>query len=333
MDVFVSTAPFGEADSSTRLMLDESDYSVQYNKTGRKLIPEELAELASEAKVVIAGTEKLSCLLGRNQNLQMISRVGVGLDGVPLNECKKRGIRVSWTPDAVTPAVSELTIGLMIGLTRYINLSDRYIRSGGWKRPVGKRIGESVIGLAGFGRIGNMVAKLLVPFGPQKVLISDNKDKSAEVFELRKVGLDIDAVPIEQLFRESDIVSLHLPNSPATFCMVNAKTIASMKEGSFLINTSRGELIDENDLASALTSYRLGGAALDAFHFEPYSGPLRNINNVLLTPHLGSCAMDCRAQMEREAAVEALRFLRGEPLLQEVPFEEYTYQIVQGDVR
>jgi D-3-phosphoglycerate dehydrogenase len=178
-----------------------------------------------------------------------------------------------------------------------------------------------------------MVAKLLVPFGPQKVLISDNKDKSAEVFELRKVGLDIDAVPIEQLFRESDIVSLHLPNSPATFCMVNAKTIASMKEGSFLINTSRGELIDENDLASALTSYRLGGAALDAFHFEPYSGPLRNINNVLLTPHLGSCAMDCRAQMEREAAVEALRFLRGEPLLQEVPFEEYTYQIVQGDVR
>ncbi len=270
MDVFVSTTPFGEADSGTRLMLDESDYSVRYNETGRKLAPEELAELASQAKVVIAGTESLSCLLKCNQNLQMISRVGVGLDGVPLHECKNRMIRVSWTPDAVTPAVSELTIGLMIGLTRYVNRSDREMRAGNWRRPAGKRIGDSVIGIAGFGRIGSMVAKLLIPFGPKKVLISDNKDKSVEMIKLRKMGLDIDSVPIERLFSESDIVSLHLPNSPATFRMIDAKTIASMKAGSFLVNTSRGELINEVDLASALASNRLAGAALDTFNIAKF---------------------------------------------------------------
>lgn len=325
-DLFISTTPFGVADPLPQQMLENSGFSFMHNPLGRKMTSEEVAEHAKDATVLVAGTENLMPLLKKSSNLRMISRVGIGLDGVPLAECRKRGIVVSWTPDAVTPAVAELAIGLMISVTRFVPHVDRGIRAGVWKRPAGKRIEESVVGLVGFGRIGSSVARLLVPFKPKMVLVADRKDKSAEIAALRAQGLNVRAAALDEVIGESDILSLHLPNSPATRHLVDENTLSRMKPGAFLVNTARGELVDEAALEAALLEGRLGGAALDAFHQEPYTGPLSRLENVLSTSHLGSCSIDCRARMEGEAAEDAIRFLKGEPLLRAVPHDEYDYQ-------
>lgn len=325
-DIFISTTPFGMADPAPQRLLENSGFSFQHNPFARKMTSAEVAEQAAEATVLVAGTENLMPLLQRSHNLQMIARVGIGLDGVPLEECRRRGIKVSWTPDAVTPAVAELTIGLMISVTRFVPGVDRGIRAGQWKRPAGRRIEESVIGLVGMGRIGNSVARLLVPFRPRMVLVADRKDKAAEISTLRTQGLNIQAASLDDLIERSDILSLHLPNSPSTRGLIDAKVLSRMKLGAFLVNTARGELIDEVALEMALREGPLAGAALDAFQEEPYHGPLSRLDNVLSTPHLGSCGIDCRARMEGEAVEDALHFLRGEPLCQEVPEEEYDYQ-------
>lgn len=325
-DIFISTTPFGEADPAPQRTLEGSGFSFHHNPLGRKMTSAEVAEHAAEARVLIAGTESLAPLLAKNPGLRMISRVGIGLDGVPLEECKRRGIRVSWTPDAVTPAVAELAIGLMLSITRFVPAADRSMRAGKWVRPAGKRLEESVIGIVGFGRIGNMVAGLLAPFKPRAVLAVDLKDKTTEIGALRGRGMNVRAASLDEALEQSDIVTIHLPHSPRTRGMFNARLFSRMKRGAFVVNTARGELIDEAALEAALRDGPLTGAALDAFHEEPYRGRLLELDNVLFTPHLGSCGIDCRARMESEATAEALRFLRGEPLQQEVPDEELTYQ-------
>lgn len=325
-DIFISTTPFGEADPAPQRALEQSGFSFRHNPLGRKLTPAEVAEQAADARVLIAGTENLAPLLERNPGLRMISRVGIGLDSVPLAECKRRGIRVSWTPDAVTPAVAELALGLMISLTRFVGQCDRGMRAGRWQRPAGRRIEESVIALAGFGRIGSMVAGLLAPFRPRQILAVDLKDKSAEIAALRERGVNIRTATLDEALENADLLSVHLPHSPRTRGLFDATKFARMKPGAFFVNTARGELVAEVALEAALRDGRLAGAALDAFHEEPYRGPLLGLDNVLLTPHLGSCGIDSRARMESEAAAEALRFLRGEPLQQEAPDEEYLYQ-------
>ena len=325
-DIFISTTPFGIADPAPQKMLEKSGFSFMHNPLGRKMTSEEVGEHARGATVLIAGTENLMPLLENSSNLRMISRVGIGLDGVPLAECRRRGIRVSWTPDAVTPAVAELAIGLMISVTRFVPHVDRGIRAGVWKRPAGKRIEESVVGLVGLGRIGGSVARLLVPFRPKMVLVADRKDKSSEIAALQAQRLNIRSAGLDEVIGHSDILSLHLPNSPKTRHLIDENNLARMKPGAFLVNTARGELVDEAALERALLDGRLGGAALDAFHQEPYTGPLSRLENVLSTSHLGSCSIDCRARMEGEAAEDAIRFLKGEPLHREVPQDEYDYQ-------
>ena len=162
MDVFVSTYPFGADDPQPRKLLDDSNFNVSYNEFSRKLTVDELIERAGKTRVLLAGTENLMPFLEQNPNLEMISRVGIGLDGVPLNECRRRGIRVSFTPDAVTMAVVELTIGLMLSASRHVGNLDRRLRDGQWSRLSGRRLEHSVIGLLGFGRIGSRVARILI---------------------------------------------------------------------------------------------------------------------------------------------------------------------------
>ncbi len=330
MDIFVSTTPFGEADPASVDVLREAGVTVEHNPLGRKMKPAEVAEHARHAKVLIAGTEDLTPFLEANSDVGLISRVGVGLDGVPLALCRDRGVRVSWTPEAVSPAVAELTIGLMISATRFVPVLDRGIREGRWRRPSGRRLGDSVIGIMGLGRIGGRVAELLAPFRPLEVLAFDTKDKSAEIDALRAQGLKIRQVGLPELLGASHVVTVHLPNSPSTRNMLSEDAVAAMHPGAVLVNTARGEIVDEEAVAAAAADGRLSGAALDVFHHEPYSGPLTGLDNVILTPHLGSCGLDCRARMELESAEEAVAFLQGRPLQREVPDEEYAYQEQPG---
>jgi len=324
--IFISTIPFGEVDPTPLKLLQQTGWAYTVNPLGRKLKSQEVAELAMDADGIIAGTENLVALIQNSTKLKMISRVGIGLDSVPLRECKQKAISVSYTPDAVTLAVAEITLGVMIGVSRHLWVADHHLRKGKWKRLMGKRIGESIIGLVGFGRIGTKVAHLLVPFSPAQVLVNDVLDKTEALQKVKDKGVNICAAEKEEIYKKADIISLHIPNSKQTMQMINEKTLKLFKKDSFLINFARGEIVDEKALYQALKNDWIKGAAIDVYQEEPYSGDLLCLENVLLTPHIGSCSYDCRSQMELQATEDIIRFFNGEALRNAVPQEEYRYQ-------
>ena len=324
--IFVSATPFGDIDSTPIRLLKETGWDYKINPSGRRPTPNEVAELASEYDGLIAGTEDLRLLVERTKKVKIISRVGIGLDSVPLALCREKGITVTYTPDAVTMAVAELTVGIMISLTRHTHISDRNIRQGEWKRRQGKRIGKSTIGIIGLGRIGTNVVKLLAPFGPEEILVNDIKDKTNEIAEFRDCGLNIRHAEKKGIYRNSDIVSLHIPLSSQSRHLINAETLKHFKKETYLINLARGGIVDEVDLYKALITGQIAGAAIDCFEEEPYCGPLGELENVVLTQHMGSCSFDCHARMEIEATQDLIHFFKGEPLANKVPEEEFYYQ-------
>ena len=217
---------------------------------------------------------------------------------------KELEIIVLNTPDAPTKAVAELTIAHILGLLRHLSQADRQIRNGIWKGLMGSLLETKTVGIVGFGRIGKRVATLLSAFGAS-VLISDAQVKSGD---FQNVGLD-------ELCTRSDIVSLHLPYSEATHHIIDEKRINLMKKGSFIVNISRGGLVDEAMLLVALKSGHLAGAALDCFEQEPYEGELRNLENVQITAHMGSYARETRDLMEQEASRLLVNALHEKNLL------------------
>jgi len=210
------------------------------------------------------------------------------------------GIVVINTPDAPTTSVAELTLGMILTLLREIHLSDAGIRNGKWYRPMGNLLSGKTMGLIGCGRIGSCLARMLLPFGCV-ILGCDPACSGHQCLEIIDLG---------NLLRQSDIVSLHLPYSRDTHYFMNKKRLAAMKKGSFLINASRGGLVDETALFDILKSKHLAGAAIDSFEQEPYAGPLKELNNVLLTAHIGSYAKEGRVMMEKQAVENLLRELK-----------------------
>ncbi len=324
--IFISTHPFGVLDSRPIELLRQAGFEFQVNPLQRKLTSLEVSEMAQNCDALIAGTENISLVLEKAPNIKIVSRVGIGLDSVPLKECRKRNVVVCYTPDAVTLAVAELTLGLMHNITRSVNTADRQMRAGEWRRIQGRRIGNSVIGLIGFGRIGKNVARLLAPFHPKKILINDIKDKFPELKAMRSDGIDVEIVSLSQIYQESHIISLHVPLYEKTRNLISKNQFNQMRSDAFIINTARGGIINEQALYEVLSEEKLGGAAIDVFEEEPYEGNLSELDNILMTPHMGSCSFDCRARMELEATEDVIRFFQGKLLQNEVPEEEYFYQ-------
>ena len=178
-----------------------------------------------------------------------------------------------------------------------------------------------VIGIVGFGRIGQGVAEHLKGFGSPKILVNDLsiKDDISHKFNIEVVGK-------EEIYKRADIISLHLPLTAKTKNMIKESHLMLMKSDAIIINTSRGGIINEQDLYNVMQSGHLEGAAIDVFENEPYNGPLREIERCLLTAHMGSMSVDCRARMEIEATEEAVRFLTGKKLRGSVPQDEYEVQ-------
>jgi len=325
--IFISTIPFGEVDPSPLQALDKSGFEYKINPLGRKLKANEVAEIAKDYDALIAGTEDTIPLIQASKKLKIISRVGIGLDSVPLELCKKKGIKVCYTPDAVTKAVAEFTVGLMLDITRHITQVDRQQRARVWQRLQGKRIGESVIGLVGYGRVGSQITDILTSFKPKQILVNDIKDKKSEIKLLSEFsGVEIKQVEKEIIWEHSDVISLHVPLSKLTKDMVGTEEMKMMKSETVLLNTARGGIINEDELYVSLKEKQIASAAVDVFEKEPYLGKLTELDNILLTQHMGSCSYDCRTQMELEAVEEVIRFFKQEPLLREVPEEECQYQ-------
>lgn len=300
--VLVSVSSFGEAGDEPLRLLESAGLDVVSNPHGRKLTEAEIAELIADVDAVIAGTEPLNAaVLGRAGRLRVISRVGVGLENVDLGAALRMGVAVRNTPDALTDAVAELTLGGLLSALRRIGRMDRDLHAGIWERQMGGLLRGRTVGIVGFGRIGIRLAELLQPFEP-RLLAADRAPNPGAAARLGATYLELD-----ELLREADVVSLHLPGLDET--LIGARELELMRPGAILVNASRGGLVDETALHDALTGGRLAGAYLDTFAAEPYDGPLRELPNVVLTPHAGSYAAEARARMETEAVrnlIEAL---------------------------
>ncbi len=317
--VLITTVPFANVNRTPLDLLENAGIEYLINPLNKKLTPEELINFVGDFDVIIAGTEIINeTVLCHAKKLKFISRVGIGLDALDLQAIKSRNIGLSYTADAPAPAVAELTMGLILSLIRNVHLSNKFMHEGNWHRYFGSRIEESVVGLVGVGRIGKRVLKHLSGFNPKKVLFHDlNKNID------RDYGLNIEWVSLDELLEKSDVVSLHLPLTNLTRNLINSANIKKMKKSAVIINTSRGGIVNENDLLNALKEGDLSGAAIDVFEEEPYSGPFNELDNVILTAHMGSMSVDCRTKMEIEATEEAIRFIKNESLKGEVPNSEY----------
>ena len=317
--VLITTVPFGKHDPTPFRLLEAAGAHHVVNPLNRKLKEEELANLISDYDVLIAGTEPITeMVMARADRLKLIARVGIGLDSVDLHAARRRCIRVAYTPDAPAPAVSDLTIGLMLNLLRQVHISNSQMRAGHWYRHFGRRLGEVTVGLIGLGRIGAGVLRRLQGFGPPRILANDIQTNRPLEMAFRFNWSDKDTI-----YREADIVSLHVPLTGQTRNMIQREQLELMKPDALLINTARGGIVNEADLYAVMQAGHLGGVAVDVFEQEPYDGPLREIERCLLTAHMGSMSVDCRTRMEIEATQEAVRFLSGQPLESEVPEEEY----------
>jgi len=320
--VLITTVPFGDKNPLPLVLLKKAGFEFLINPLNKKLTEDELLQMVPDVDVIIAGTEKITAKIMDNApNLQLISRVGIGLDGIDLNAAKNRGISVSYTPDAPTSAVAELTVGIMLTLLRSVHLSNIRMHDGHWQRFFGKRIANCTVGIVGVGRIGSEVLRYLKSFNVQKILLNDLHRKS----NIDK-DLNVEWVDKKTLYKNSDLVSLHLPLTPKTHNLIKKDELYLMKADAALINTSRGGIINELDLYNAMKMGHLSAAAIDVFDDEPYKGKLIEVERCLLTAHMGSMSADCRARMEQEATEEAIRFLNNEPLKGSVPNQEYDLQ-------
>ena len=319
MQVLITAFPFGTGKSSLE-RLQAAGIKYQLTPFKRRLTEQELIALIPSASILIAGTEPITAkAMEAASELRLIARVGIGLDNVDLETARKRGITVTYTPDAPAPAVAELTIGLMIDLLRHVSRADRLMHSKEWKRLLGRRLDGLTIGVVGVGRVGKRVIRILKGgFPGVRILANDIQPDHS-------FGKQFEVAWTEkpELFAAADVITLHLPLTRLTRRLIAEREIHTMKPSASIINTSRGEIIDEEALAKNLADGRIAGAAIDVFEHEPYSGVLSGIEQCILTCHMGSMSEDCRAAMESEAVDDVLRFVRGEPLGQPVPEAEY----------
>jgi glyoxylate reductase len=281
---------------------------------------------AGELKARLAGKQALMCLLtdrvdgavlDAGPGLRIVANIAVGFDNIDLSAARSRGVVVTNTPDVLTEATADLTWGLILAVTRRIAEGERLLRRGEWSGwaldfMLGSDLRGKQLGIVGLGRIGRAVAARARAFGMRVA------------FTTLETGLDAPAatdeswtrLSLDELLSSSDAVSLHVPLTPATRHLVDRRAILRMRRGAYLVNTSRGPVIDEAALAWALREGLIAGAALDVYEHEPHVHPdLLGLENVVLAPHLGSATVETRTAMADLAARNVLAVLSGsEPL-------------------
>lgn len=306
----VSSFPYGISSNDPLELLTRSGFTVRLSPHRRKHTPLETAALLGDVDVLLAGTEPLPAeVLARGlPRLNHVARVGVGLDGLDVAFCIANGIAVTYTPDAPARSVVEQVFAMLIALGRRLIESHEGMRQGKWQRLTGVLWQGKTLGILGCGRIGRQVAVIARAFGMHVIAHDLNEDHAWAIEH------QIEYVSLETLLERSLAVTVHLPYTRATKNILSRTRLEGMRRGAYLINTCRGEVLDETALYDLLSSGRLAGAALDVYHQEPYQGPLRNLPNVFLTCHQGSCSFDGRYAMEVHSAENAVAYATGSPI-------------------
>ena len=266
-----------------RQMLLDAGFELVCNETGTRLSREDQKAMIENAFAVIAGTEKYDAdMLSGAKNLKAVIRFGVGTDNFDIETMRSKGISLGVI--ANYNSVAEFALTLMLGAVKNLPKFDATVREGAWTRYPMFELSYKTVGIVGFGRIGRRLAELLKGFNVD-ILVYDPYVKPEDVAQCGGT-----AVSLDELLRKSDFVSLHLPATPQTHHLINAGTLGLMKPNAYLINTSRGALVDETALYEVLSTGRIRGAALDVYETEPVQkgNPLFELDNIVLAPHVSA---------------------------------------------
>jgi phosphoglycerate dehydrogenase-like enzyme len=274
--------------------------------------PAALLQRLAGSEVIVAMRERTSLprsVLESLPELKLLITTGMNNPSIDIAAANELGITVCGTRGRPS-GVSELVMSLILGVTRAIAAEDASIRRGGWQHLIGPGLEGSTLGLIGIGGVGGRVAKLAQAFAMNVIAWTPNLTPE------RAAEHGVTAVPKDELFRTSDVVSLHAPLSDATRGMVGTAELALMKPTAYLVNTARGQLVDEQALVAALQGHQIAGAALDVYDVEPLPGdhPLRSLPNTLLTPHIGYVTTNAYEIFYRDAVEDVLAFLDGSPV-------------------
>ncbi|MDE1727301.1 MAG: D-2-hydroxyacid dehydrogenase [Thaumarchaeota archaeon] len=276
-----------------------------------EITPEQIKEKIGNYEIVIvrSRTKLTKDLIEQASKCKIIARVGVGLDNIDVDAAKTKNIRVINAVEGAMNAVAELVLGLMLSLAREIPRADREIRNGKWlkKELMGSELSGKYLGIVGLGNIGKKLAR------------------HAKALNMNIIGFDVMPIPdefsrevglikadLDTLLSSADFISFHVPFTPETYHLVNAQRLSKMKKTTHIINTSRGEIINEEDLYSALKEGKIAGAALDVFEKEPATGnKLATLPNVICTPHIGAQTREAQALAANVIAEKIIMILRG----------------------
>ena len=276
-----------------------------------EITPEQIKEKIGNYEIVIvrSRTKLTKELIEKATTCKIIARVGVGLDNIDVDAAKAKGIRVINAVEGAMNAVAELVLGLMLSLAREIPRADREIRNGKWlkKELMGSELSGKYLGIVGMGNIGKKLAR------------------HAKSLNMNIIGYDVFPIPddfsrevglvktdLDTLLSSADYVSFHVPFTPETNHLVNAQRLSKMKKTAYIINTSRGEVIDEDALYNALQEGKIAGAALDVFEKEPATGnKLATLPNVICTPHIGAQTREAQALAANVIAEKIIMIIRG----------------------
>ncbi|OOY24189.1 D-glycerate dehydrogenase [Thioclava sediminum] len=291
-------------------------FEVELNHDDRKMTREELVEAMKRADVLVpCVTDRIdaSMISQAGERLKLIANYGAGVDHIDVSSARQRGVLVSNTPGVVTDDTADMTIALMLAVTRRIPEGLAHMQAGNWEgwAPtafMGHRIGGKRLGILGMGRIGQAVARRAKAFGMQ--IHYHNRTKVHPDIEAELEATYWDS--LDQMVSRMDVISVNCPHTPSTFHLLNARRLKMLKPEAVIVNTSRGEVIDENALTRALRAGELAGAGLDVFEHGAEVNPrLRELSNVVLLPHMGSATVEGRVEMGEKVLVNIKTFADG----------------------
>ena len=284
-----------------RAELIEKFPDAYFNDMGKSLNGDELVDFLKDADRAVTALETIDeTIISQLPNLKVIGKYGVGLDMIDFNALDRADVQVGWAAGVNRRSVSELVISMTISMLRFVPQSNAEVKSGTWRQHVGRQLSDQTIGIIGCGNVGKDLVQLLQPFGC-KILVHDIVDYADFYTEY-----NIQAVSMDDLVRQSDIITLHVPKNSTTEGMFSRDYFEKMKDNSILINAARGGLVDELALKDHLTSGHLSGAAFDVLNQEPPTDmDLVNIPNFLVVPHIGGSAAEAILAMGR-AAIDGL---------------------------
>ena len=291
-------------------------FDVELNKNDIPMSAKELAVAIGKADILvptISDTIDSKLLARAGKNLRLIASYGAGFDHIDVQTARQRGILVSNTPGVLTDDTADMTLALMLGVMRRFQEGASLIQKKSWdgwspSAMLGTRLGGKRLGILGMGRIGSAVATRAKAFGME--INYHNRKKLHPALEAPSDAIFWEN--FESMLKEIDVLSINCPHTPSTFHMINGGRLSLMKESAFIVNTSRGEVIDENALARALKNKKLAGAALDVFEARKEVNPqLRDLPNVMLLPHMGSATDEARIEMGEKVIINIKTFIDG----------------------